>query len=352
VSLAAPRCRDLAAGREIPVIDRVLTGFLNSPYFSGRAPRISRMRVSLLAAVLAAMLSGCTPRPAAQHKPEDDLTTGTLAVVCSPEARDVVGRAAAAFQGLYPAAHVTLEAGSSRDAIAALFGARANMAVITRDLVPEERKAAVQGRLQVEGYRFARDAAVLVVNPANPVDNLTIDDVRRIYRGDLKRWSELGGGAGDIEPVVQPPAADVTEFFIEEVLAGEDVRARSLRAADDADVVRTVREHPGAIGYVTLGGVTRGARAVRLAALKGLPYYAADLENVHEGRYPVTRYHNMYVRMDGPPLANGFITYVTSVDGQRIVRDAGFVPTSVPVRFVRRSPMRSTHTPGDSVPTP
>jgi len=310
------------------------------------------MRVSVLAAVLAAIVSGCTTRPTGQRAPEDDQTTGRLTIVCSPEARPAIGRAAAAFERLYPAAHLTLQGGSSRDAIASLFGARANMAVITRDLVPEERKAAVQGRLAVDGYRFARDAAVLVVNPANPVDNLTLDDVRRVYRGDAKSWSELGGTAGAIEPVVQPPLADVTEFFVEEVLGGEDVRARSLRAVDDDAVVRTVREHPGAIGYVTLAGAARGARAVRLAALKGLPYYAADLQNVHEGHYPVTRYYNAYVRSDGPPLANGFITFLTSIDGQRIVRDAGFVPTSVPVRFVRRSPMRSTHTQGDSSHTP
>jgi phosphate transport system substrate-binding protein len=310
------------------------------------------MRFPVLAAALAVTLvCGCSPRSSAP-KTQADLTSGSITVVCSPEARAIISRCAEAFQALYPRAQIELRAGTSRDAIAALFGARADVAVITRELVPEERRAAVQGRLEVDGYRFARDAAVLVVNVANPVDNLTLDDVRRIYRGEIRSWSELGGPAIPVVPVVQAPDADVTEFFSEEVLGGEAIKAQSIRDSTDLDVVRTVREQPGAVGYVTLSNAGQGARAVRLAAMKGLPYYDADLERVHDGKYPVTRFYNLYVRAKGPELANGFITYVTSRDGQTLVREAGLVPTSVPVRFVRRSPMLSTHTLGDSLRTP
>ena len=310
------------------------------------------MRYPVLAAALAVTLvCGCSPRSSAPNT-QADLTSGSITVVCSPEARAIISRCAEAFQALYPGARIELRAGTSRDAIAALFGARADVAVITRELVPEERRAAVQGRLEVDGYRFARDAAVVVVNVANPVDNLTLDDVRRIYRGEIRSWSELGGPAIPVVPVVQAPDADVTEFFSEEVLGGEAIKAQSIRDSADLDVVRTVREQPGAVGYVTLSNAGQGARAVRLAAMKGLPYYAADLERVHDGKYPVTRFYNLYVRAKGPELANGFITYVTSRDGQTLVREAGLVPTSVPVRFVRRSPMLSTHTLGDSLGTP
>ncbi len=335
------------------MIDKFHAGFLHSiPYFSGRAPRIVRVRILLLATALAtSFVWACSPQ-LPDHRGQEDVTSGRIQLVCSPEALEVVQRNVQAFERLYPKAHIVVRPGSSRDAIAALFGARADIAVITRDLVPEEREAAVRGGLEVEGYRFARDAAVLVVNPANPVDNLTLDDVQRIYRGDVRSWSELGGQAVAVVPVVQAPDADLTEFFVEEVLGGEPIRAQSIRVDSDADVVRTVRERPGAIGYVSMSHAGRGVRAARLAALRGLPYYAADLQMVHEGKYPVTRFYNLYVRTKGPALANGLITFVTSLDGQRLVRDIGLVPTTVPVRFVRRSPMRSTHSQGDSIPTP
>jgi ABC-type phosphate transport system substrate-binding protein len=57
----------------------------------------------------------------------------------------------------------------------------------------------------------------------------------------------------------------------------------------------------------------------------------------------LTRFYNFYMRPRGPKAAAGFITFVTSMDGQAIVHEAGLVPTAVPVRFVRRSPMLGTH---------
>ena len=297
------------------------------------------------------LVAGCSPA-SMPGEATGDLTSGKIVVVCSPEAHPVIARAVGAFERLYPKARIELQAGSSRDAVAALFAARADMAVITREVVPEERRAAVQGKVAVEGFRFARDAAVILLNAANPVDQLTLEDVRRIYSGEATHWSEFGGTSAAIEPVIQSPDADMTEFFVEEVLGGEAIHAHSIRVESGDDVVRTVRERKGAVGYVTLNQSGPGTKPARLAALKGLPYYAADLERVHDGEYPVTRFYNMVVRAKGPALTSGFITYVTSFEGQKLIRAAGLVPTTVPVRFVRRSSMLSTHTQGDSSPTP
>ena len=297
------------------------------------------------------LIAGCSPaaQPGASTQ---DLTAGKIVVVCSPEAQPVVARCVDAFERLYPQAHIELRAGSSRDAVAALFAGRADLAVITREIVPEERNAAVRGKLEVDSYRFARDAAVMLLNAANPVEHLTLDDVRRIYSGEARNWSEFGGGALAVVPVVQAPDADMTEFFVEEVLSGETIRARAVSVASAIDVVRSVRERVGAVGYVSLGQAGAGTKAVALAALKGLPYFTPDLERVHDGQYPVTRFYNMVARTKGPALTGGFITYVTSLDGQKLIREAGLVPTTVPVRFVRRSAMLSTHTQGESLHTP
>ena len=113
-----------------------------------------------------------------------------------------------------------------------------------------------------------------------------------------------------------------------------------------------VARQPGGLGYVSLGTRTQGVKVARIASVRGLPYWRPDLEAIYKGDYPLTRFFNAYVRATGPRLANGFITFVTSIDGQRIVKDQGLVPTSVPVRFVRRSPMLSAHTRGDSSSTP
>jgi ABC-type phosphate transport system substrate-binding protein len=84
-------------------------------------------------------------------------------------------------------------------------------------------------------------------------------------------------------------------------------------------------------------------RVLRLSSLTGLAYWRPDLEAIYRGQYPLTRMFSMYIRTDGPRLAGGFITFVTSRDGQELVERQGLVPTAVPVRFVRRSPMLGTH---------
>lgn len=326
---------------QIAVIDNVVRRFLNSVCFgvrvgaSRRWPWVSVLAVSLL--------SGCAPQSAPGNKAEESFTSGRIQVACAPEAYHLVAQEGAQFHALYPGATIEIEATPSRGAIAALFAARADLAVVTRELEPEEREAAVRGRLEVGIYVFARDAVVVVVHPDNPVENLGLDDLRRIYRGEIRRWSQLGGEDVPVEPVVQSPDSDIYEYMMQKVMGGQAVIAPSIIAASDSEVVRLVARNPRAIGYVSLGSVTDSVRPLRLATLVGLPYWKPDLEAVYRGDYPLTRFFYMCAREQGPRLVDGFITYVTSRDGQRTVRDVGLVPTTVPVRFVRRGPLMDAH---------
>jgi len=274
---------------------------------------------------------------------EDSLTSGRIKIACAPEAGELIAREAAAFRALYPQATLEIREAGSRDGVGALFGAQADVAVITRELSTEERAAAVRGKLQLEGYRFARDAAVLIANRDNPVQNVAIDQVRSVYSADGAKWSELGGDERPIEVVVLPAQADLTEFMIQQVMGGEPIRSHAHYAANEAEVVAEVKRNPAALGYVSLAAVSEDVHVLRLANLTGLPYWKPDLEAIYRGDYPLTRFFSFYIRTDGPRLASGFITYVTSRDGQVLVQQQGLVPTAVPVRFVRRSPMLSTH---------
>ncbi len=321
------------------MIDKAQSGFLDSWGFGVRNPQ-SRVFLPLLAVVLG--VGGCSP----QSKPapvEDSVTSGRISAVSATEAFDLIARERSTFQTLYPQASIELRRGSSRDAVAALFANQADLAVITRELLPEERRAAQQGGLELEGYRFARDAVVMIVHPSNPIENIALDQVRRIYRGEATTWQEVGGGSGRIEPVYQAGGSDVTAFFTESALMGEPFTGRAFYVPSDSATVAEVARNPQALGYVTLAGIKRGVKVLRLASLTGLPYWKPDLEAVYQGEYPLTRFFSLYVRTQGPRAASGFITYVTSRDGQRLVHEAGLVPTAVPVRFVRRSPMLGTH---------
>lgn len=347
------------------MFDNPLGGFLDSPHFVGTGARRQLQARVLVLVCLIVGAAGCTPRRAPDQvagqgpsrvpetpartpgkqpgKPEESLTSGRISVVCSPELVGILERERAVFDSLYPGATIELKAGSSSAAVRSLFAAECDLAVISRELDPVERSAAVRGGLELEGYRFARDGVALVVHPGNRVENAALDQVRGIFEGTLKGWEGLGGGAGEIEPVIQAPTSDIMAFFTAKVLDGGPIRAPVVYGATDSGVVSYVKQHPGAIGVVSMAWAERGAKPLRLATLRGLTYRKPDAETVHEGVYPLARDMNLYVRPKGPPLANGFITFITSRDGQVIVRDLGLVPTAVPVRFVRRSPMMGSH---------
>jgi phosphate transport system substrate-binding protein len=325
------------------VIDKARARFLDCVRFGVRDARgpVGPWGATTLL-LLAAGLAGCSS-PRGPGAVEDSLTSGRITIVCAPEALDLVARERDIFRSLYADATIELRPGGARDAVSALFGARCDVAVITRELTPEERSAAVKGGLELEGYRFAKDALVAIVHPANPVRNMSVPELRAIYSGATRTWSALAGTGGQVHPVVQPVESDVTAYFIEQVMQGEALQARAFTAPSDSAVVARVAADPAAVGYVTLAWAGRGARVLHLAPLTGLPYVKPDPESVYQGRYPMTRTYNYYIRTDGRPLAGGFSTFITSRDGQRIVNEAGLVPTSVPVRFVRRSPMLQSH---------
>lgn len=327
------------------MIDKTRGRFLNFDSFGVRHRGLIywvRYVGPLLGAVVG--LLGCSPQPAPRlGSGEDSLTSGRISIVCAPAASPLLAQERAVFTGLYPRARIDVRTGSSGEAIRALFEANCDLAVTTRELDPDERRAAIVGRLEVEGYRFARDAMVLVVHPENPVENLALDQVRGVYSGTATRWSQVGGGDGPVTPVIQPLDSDMTEYFVESVMGEEPIRARVLYASSDSGVVAAVSRDPHALGFISLAGVAPGVKVVRLAPVLGLPYWKPDLEAIHRGQYPLTRFYLAYARSAGPRLANGFVTFITSREGQTVVRDQGLIPTQVPLRFVRRSPMLSTH---------
>ena len=331
------------------VIDRTRSGFLNSIRFVFREAigffGVEAWWLALLCLV------GCAPKPTPAPA-EDSITSGSIRIVSAEETYGIAAQVASDFMTRYPEATMTVDRASSRGAVRALFAAECQLAILTRELDPDERRAAVEGGLELNGYRFARGGLMIVVHATNPIENLALEDVRRIYKGEWQDWRDAGGGRGRVTRVIQRLDADVTEAFLEQVMMGESIQAAVQTAESDSEAIAAVRRDAGSIAYVSLGAATDEVRVVRVANLRGLPYVKPNAETVHRQEYPLTRSFFAYVRADGPSLANGYITYLTSNDGQRVVRDLGLVPTNVPVRFVHRSPMMGTHSRGDSTSTP
>jgi phosphate transport system substrate-binding protein len=276
---------------------------------------------------------------------EDTETSGRISIATSSDLHGLVGELAAGFRSSHPQATLELaEALPSNRVIAELLAGRVDVAVVGRELEAEEREMARRGGIEVEGHRIAQDGLCVVVPEGNPVENVTVGDLQRMWSGEVRDWSALGGPEQRIVPVLPPLHADLARAFVQRVMAGERLRAASLMEVSDSAVAARVARTPGAIGVVPLRlAAAAGLRALRVSPVEGAAYAEPDMETVHDGRYPLSAYAHVYLRTRRPRLAGGFATYATSQPGQEAVLASGRVPTSVPLRFVRRSPMLGSH---------
>lgn len=296
---------------------------------------------------LAALLSlpvGCARREAAVPV-EDTETSGRISIAASPDLLELVGALADGFRSSHPRATLGLgEAMPSNRVVAELLAGRADVAVVGRELEAEEREMARRAGIEVEGHRVAQDGLCLVVHADNPVQNVTVSEVQRIWANEIRDWRALGGRDERILPVLPPLYADLARAFVQRVMAGERLRAASLVELSDSAVAQRVARTAGAIGLVPLRlAAASGVRALRVASIEGAAYVEPDMETVHDGGYPLASFVHVYVRTRRPRLAGGFVTYAASQPGQELVLAGGRIPTSVPLRFVRRSPMLGSH---------
>ncbi len=309
-----------------------------------RRSRLSRVRGFVVSLFAILSLVGCA-RTRPSGVVEETETSGSIVIAAAPDVRGLVLTEVEAFRKDYPQGTFTVrEPESSAQVIAALWGGRADLAAAGRELETEEREMARRAGIEIEGHRIAQDAMCVIVASANPVHNVTVGELQRIWLGEVVDWRTLGGSSARIVPVLPPLSSDLARAFVQHILDARPMKAPSVVEASDSAVAARVAATPGAIGVVSMVHANRpGIRSLAVSPLEGLPYVEPDLPAIHEGRYPLTRTINLYIRTQGKRLAGGFVTYVSSEPGQQLVLDHGWLPTAVPIRFVHRSPLLGSH---------
>ena len=305
-----------------------------------RGARLLRVLPVLLLA------SGCGPDVQHRERLEDSPTSGILRVVAEPDVATLVRATADAFVAAYPDARITVEARTSREAMADVFANRADLAVIGREIEEIERQTATETGIDMEAYRWAHDGVAVIVHPSNPVLQVSYDDLRDALSREAVSWGEFGGPERSVVPVLPGPETGLAQFVARSLLQRADVPAPAVTVADDPAGLAAVRRQVDALGFISAASLRApgtGVRALAVSRTKGMPYVELDAETVYRQQYPLTRTFHVVTRVPGVQLGGGFITFATSDDGQRLVKDAGFVPATVPVRFTRRLPAAATH---------
>lgn len=280
----------------------------------------------------------------------DDPTVGRLVVVGSESAWRGMDDAAREFMAMYNKARVQVVGNGSVAGLRMMFDALPSkdtiLAVSTRPLTDAERQAAVQRGFSPKEYRIARDGIAIIVNQANPVESLTIAQVRDIFSGKIKNWRELGGKNMPVKVYYGNPNSASYQWLQDSLLKDAGLTPSTQHFDSMAAIIRAVKRDTGGIGYCGSSYLYQewlarpqipepGIKAVALAREAGKPYVLPDPGTVHDFSYPLGRDIYLIARREPKGIVSGFITFVMSSKGQQILVRDGYTPVTVKFTVVR-----------------
>ncbi|HEY5901996.1 MAG TPA: phosphate ABC transporter substrate-binding protein [Anaerolineales bacterium] len=236
------------------------------------------------------------------------------------------------YQQEHPDVRISVTGGGSGTGIAALINGTVDIANASRQIKPEETAEAKSKGVDPVEFVIARDAIAVIVNPENPVSQLTLQQISDIYSGKIKNWSEVGGDDRPIVRLSRETNSGTHVYFLETVLRLGQKDNKTLFSMDtlllpsSEGIVYEVRQNPNAIGYDGLGYVPKDLKMIAIAKEAGGAYVIPSAETVNSGTYPIAR--DLYMYTNGQPtgIVKTYLDWIVSPEAQQIVTDLGFVP--------------------------
>jgi phosphate transport system substrate-binding protein len=235
---------------------------------------------------------------------------------------------AEAYMAAHPDAEVSVNGGGSGTGIKAFINGTTDIAAASRDMSAEERAQAAKSGREPKEIEVALDGIAVIVNPKNPIGELTLDQLKKIYTGAYTRWSDVGGSDETIGVLSRESSSGTYVFFQEHVLEKQDYAAHVRLMPATAGIIQTVSEDLWAIGYVGLGyaaGAGDKVKVVKVKAKDDAPAVAPSEETVKSGEYSIARGLFLYVATDTSPVVQRFIDFVLGEAGQEIVRKDDYI---------------------------
>jgi len=236
------------------------------------------------------------------------------------------------YQSIHPDVRISVTGGGSGTGLASLINGTVDIANASRQIKSEEvDKAKSQGIDPVE-FTIARDAIAVIVNPENPVSQLTLRQISDIYSGKISNWSEVGGEDRPIVRLSRETNSGTHVYFLETVLRLGNSEDKTLFSMDtlllpsSEGIISEVRQNPNAIGYDGLGYVPDDLKVIAIAEKDGGAYVLPSIETVNDKSYPIARDLYMYTNGEPTGIVKEYLDWILAPEAQVIVAELGFVP--------------------------
>ena len=272
------------------------------------------------AAPAATTAPAASAAPAATEAPATNAAaklSGTVATDGSTSMEKVVGALGEAFMEANPDTTFTYNPTGSGSGIQAVQEGRCDIGLSSRALKDAEKEAGLTETV------LAYDGIAMIVNPANPVEDLSLEQIADIYTGKITNWSEVGGNDSQIV-LIGREAGSGTRGGFEEIVGVVDACQYRQELSSTGDVITTVAQNPDAIGYASLAAVKDTVKALKVAGVT--PTEAT----VKDGTYTIQRPFVLATKTGEKlnDVAQAFFDYATSAEAGEIITAAGAVPAN------------------------
>lgn len=286
------------------------------------------LALMLSAALCVGMLAGCgggtqgnTESPAgdsnspAAESPAAETVSGTVNTNGSTSMEDVMGSLKEAFEELNSDVTIQYTGSGSGAGITGAQEGTCDIGLASRDLKDDETG--------VHQITVAKDGIAIIVNPNNPVSDLTIEQIAALATGATTNWSDVGGNDGQVVFMGREAGSGTRDGF-ESITGTEDACVYQNEYTSTGEVVAGVAANPNAIGYASLSAVT-GDDTVKILTVGGV---APSEETVLDGTYAIQRNFNFIISdsTELSPAAQAFVDWATSADASDLIKGAGAVP--------------------------
>ena len=214
---------------------------------------------------------------------------------------------------LYPERMVDVQGGGSSAGISAAESGAADIGMSSRNLTDEERQA-------LWSVEIAKDGLSIIINPQNPIQDLSLAQICDIYTMKTNDWAELGGHKAKIHVITREDGSGTRSAFESLVMGKEQITPKAIVQDSNGAVRQLVSDDPNSIGFISLGLIDETVKALTLDNV------APTTENVINGSYGLFRPFLFIAKNEPTGLSKQFIDYTLSSEGQKILMHEGLIP--------------------------
>lgn len=290
------------------------------------------MKKVILNLILASLTASCLFYSCGKYANGGDKYAASIQIKGSDTIVNLIQAWSENFVEQHPAYNVSVTGGGSGTGFASLINKTCDIAMSSREIEDKEELLAKKNNVNPVEFKVGLDGLAVLVNKNNPVDKLTIEQLRDIFMAKITNWKEVGGKDLKIVILSRESNSGTHMFFKERVLRNNDKNAKdefsvhSLMMSSSQTIYDEIMQNPNALGYVGMGFVNDDVKALSVAVDGKSSYIYPNTENVLKGLYPISRPLYLYTNAEPSGVIKMFIDYALSAEGQKVVLETDFVP--------------------------